>query len=574
MPSLNKRRRSSKNKRRRRGGLVERGRSVESQDPELFKQNPIQSLKHTPSPTEDDYSLKSFIDRAKELSARFPSDEVLNEKIIDDPKTVHDNAINLTSRLYSKIKNAQDFDTIISGFGGLALEEVANVLKLMKKNDPDFEPPKAWTTDFNDLNKKLDIARNMNTDTDESVLNTLKELFPNSKFNEDDIHNLTPQDIKVSGEPPKLFEKINMTNQGGGSKSKRKSKRKGGRSKNKNKTKRKSKRKSGGNGRLNIWGPPRRGETSHFTIINWILGYFFIICLCSAFFITTFRNQHGDQPLRDTLVSMFDHGPTSTEAGRAAGRAGLGYTFTYAHHALDMIVHFAFGRIPMRYVDDVMAWSAVSHAFLSDNNRLMSNTLNRVSTLIIDWSLYLLMGVIYVVYFIRIIGAKPEEKRQIDRNLMKWLTMISLIKTILRVCWGLLLRQAAYNSQPDIALSLLQRVMGWGSSHNLWLNVHGIVTWDAVIMMPISYYLLQGRTLPEYLGVGTVGALSDGSGGGGTPLQLGYGSGGGGGSGGGSGWMEGARRWWGTPQLPSNWNSMTQEEQEIWFQNNYPMGNQ
>ena len=584
MPSLNKRRRSLKNKKRRRGGRIPAvavsnvaikipdlgNNSIPTSSPteddyslKSFTDNAKELSNQTSSPTEDHYSLKSFIDMAEKLSVKFPSDEVLNGKINANPKTDRDNAINLTSRLYSKIKDAQDFDTIISGFGDLAVDEVEKVIK-----ENDIKPPKAWTTDFNVLKDKLVIARNMNTEDDESVLNTLKELFPYSKFKNEGIHKLTPQEIKVSGEPPNMFKEFIMRDQSGGGKSrsnskrkskrmsKRKSKRKGGRSKNKNKTKRKSKRKSGGNGRLNIWGAPGRGETSRFSIIFWILVYFFTIC--SAFFmlITTFRIQPGAQPLGDTLVSVFDHGPTSREAGMATARAGLAYTFTYAHHALDMIVHFAFGRRPMRYVTDTMGWSAVSHAFLNDNNRLMSNALNRMSTLIIDWSLYLLMGVIYVVYSIRSIRANPEEKQQINRNLMKWLTMISLIKTILRVCWGLLLRQAAYNSQPDLALSLLQRVMGWwGSSHDLWLNVDGIVTWDAAIMMPISYFLLQGRSLQEYLGVGTVGALR-----GPRMPQLGYGSGGGGGGS-------------GTPQLPPDSDTWTQDKLQQWFWKHYPMGN-
>ena len=509
MPSLHKRRRTSKNKKKRRGGRVEVAApmsSMVSVPPESFTDKTKKlTVNSTPK---DDYTLTSFTDRAKELTDRFPSDEVLNEKINEHPKTVRDNAVNLTSRLYTKIKDSQDLGTIISGFGDLALEEVE---KVMKENN--IETSEAWMNDFNILKDKLEIAGKMNTNTDESVLATLKELFPKSNFTKDDIHKLTPQDIKVSGEPPKMFKEFIMTDQGGGSKSKRKSKRKGGRSKNKNKTK----RKTGGNGRLNIWGPPGRGETSRFSIIFWILVYFFTICSVFFMVITTFRIQPGDQPFRDMVVSVFDYGPTSTETGRAIARTGLGYAFTYAHHALDMIVHFAFGRKPVRYHDDLVGWWHVRDAFLADNNREMSSALNWMSTLIIDWSLYMLGGVIYVIYFIRSIRATRQEKQQINRNLMKWLTMISLIKTILRVCWGLLLRQAAYNSQPDLALSLLQRIMGWGGGHDLWLNVNGLVTWDTAITMPISYFLLQGRSLQQFIGDG-----------GGIP-QLGVGSGGGGG---------------------------------------------
>ena len=126
MPYLNKRRRSLKNKKRRRSGRIP---AVAVSNVAIKVPDLGNNSSPTSSPTEDDYSLKSFIDMAEKLSVKFPSDEVLNVKINENTETVRDNAINLTSRLYSKIKDAQDFDTIISGFGYIAVDEVEKVME-------------------------------------------------------------------------------------------------------------------------------------------------------------------------------------------------------------------------------------------------------------------------------------------------------------------------------------------------------------------------------------------------------------------------------------------------------------
>ena len=538
MPSLNKRRRSLKNKKRTRGGAV----PAVAAGSDTVRENP--HLANSPNAMLMSPPVKSPNLAGTKTQGVNPFDYIMEEhlKLFD---TLRDKIVE---------EKATDLPTLIDAFSNFVIEQIRSMPEEVKAANQ----VERHITEFEKL--RTDV-KNKKVTVDQTNL-PFSNLTPEELNLFDPFVNAMKPFVNAMKGEVKETQSGGQRNKVGGAKTKKARK--------KSKRRKTSKRRRGAGGpdaAMVLQDPNRgtgRGRRSRlifglivaFIVIGWAYLY--------TFLRSSYENQYFTGNL-SVAQEAFASNQTIFQRLRglvfAIGTQDASNAFDTLNTIFFAMSNFSGGWVPLpvhhtRHTQDIGNWLA---------NPQSATSIYHIKFMFIDMVMFLIYMIGFIQYHGRLLFSTTDDQKQdVTRDWEIIQGQIIAIKMLMNACsvgfwwaaYGATIAsappRAALQSPPAFANHPSITGADAGQGQLLTLMHNALIGFGNAGVARIGNVLnLQSNAR------GGMAQLSYGSGGGGTPLQLGDGSGGGS----------------GTPQLPPDSDTWTQDKLQQWFWKHYPMGN-